>query len=256
MICILAHRAAAALIRTDTKAWEAPEAVFNELFIKNTFSHDLVSGNQLQGDLERWFDTSTVTSWGWIINRLSDNNNSERMSHTHKYSSKAVIKMFVMSGPSSVSSLPTSLISLMDATHKDGRVGQFLREYRSLRTKESLCAGKNESYVWRDLLGWTSRLAVDQLWPQLPSECPASLRSGYIHVQSPTELNAAVVHLIWNYDFLHKYKDFILETTLWLLINRTKWLLGTIFSCRLFGTVSAGWSEMSSVRLYIDRTAW
>lgn len=84
MICILAHRAAAALIRTDTKAWEAPEAVFNEeLFIKNTFSHDLVSGNQLQGDLERWFDTSTVTSWGWIINRLSDNNNSERMSHTH-----------------------------------------------------------------------------------------------------------------------------------------------------------------------------
>lgn len=45
------------------------------------------------------------------------------MSHTHKYSSKAVIKMFVMSGPSSVSSLPTSLISLMDATHKDGRVG-------------------------------------------------------------------------------------------------------------------------------------
>lgn len=101
MICILAHRAAAALIRTDTKAWEAPEAVFNEeLFIKNTFSHDLVSGNQLQGDLERWFDTSTVTSWGWIINRLSDNNNSERMSHTHKYSSKAVIKMFVMSGPS------------------------------------------------------------------------------------------------------------------------------------------------------------
>lgn len=115
------------------------------------------------------------------------------MSHTHKYSSKAVIKMFVMSGPSSVSSLPTSLISLMDATHKDGRVGQFLREYRSLRTKESLCAGKNERYVWRDLL---SRLAVDQLRPQLPSECPASLRSGYIHVQSPTELNAAVVHLI------------------------------------------------------------
>lgn len=96
------------------------------------------------------------------------------MSHTHKYSSKAIIKMFVMSGPSSVSSLPTSLISLMDATHKDGRVGQFLREYRSLRTKESLCAGKNERYVWRDLLGWTSRLAVDQLWPQLPSECPAS----------------------------------------------------------------------------------
>lgn len=63
-------------------------------------------------------------------------------------------------------------------SEKGGTESVFLRVPRRTqkrRNKDVPCDWvKNESYVWRAPPGWGSRLAVDQHWPQLPSEWPAA----------------------------------------------------------------------------------